>query len=231
MKMTKISGLIPLVAMLTLTGCNDGGNASYEFYTDFNKSADGWIHGFSDFEPTLSEGFEFRFGINSIPLAPEKKGFLLSAQNRSDDLFMFLKTKLTGLNPNKRYSLQAKISFYSNGGAGCVGIGGAPGENVYLKVGHSVEEPKQVGYDLNVDKGGQSDSGRNSRLIGNVAVDGIGCNGTALGKKSVSTDKQQSLTVETDAAGAVWVFVGTDSGFEGLTTLYYETIKLQLTPE
>jgi hypothetical protein len=231
MKLIKISRVMPLVVMLSLTGCNDSRDSSHEFYTDFNKSTDGWMHGFSDFEPTLSEGFEFRFGVNTIPVAPDRKGFLLSAQNRSDDLFMFLKTRLTGLTPNERYSLHANVSFYSNGGAGCVGIGGAPGENVYLKVGHSIAEPRQIGYDLNVDKGGQSDSGRNALFIGNVAVDGIGCSGTALGKKSVSTDNQQPLTVETDATGAVWVFIGTDSGFEGLTTLYYETIKLQLTPE
>jgi hypothetical protein len=31
-----------------------------------------------------------------------------------------------------------------------------------------------------------------------------------------------------DEAGVVWFIAGTDSGFEGLTTLYYDTITVVL---
>ncbi|MDE0699169.1 MAG: hypothetical protein OXH61_00425 [Acidimicrobiaceae bacterium] len=37
------------------------------------------------------------------------------------------------------------------------------------------------------------------------------------------------LTVETDDDGSVWLIVGTDSGFEGLTRLYYDRIAYTLT--
>ena len=39
----------------------------------------------------------------------------------------------------------------------------------------------------------------------------------------------QFLIVETDGDGRVWLIVGTDSGFEGLTRLYYDRISFTLT--
>ncbi|MXY74268.1 MAG: hypothetical protein F4Y83_04980 [Acidimicrobiia bacterium] len=38
------------------------------------------------------------------------------------------------------------------------------------------------------------------------------------------------VTVEADSAGSAWLIVGTDSGFEGLTRLYYDRITYTLTP-
>lgn len=220
-----------LFVVMSLASCGDHTEEVYEFISDFNVGGNDWAHGFSDYDPSFAEGFEFQYGIRSIPGMGDTKGFLLAAQNRSDDLFMFLKTRLTGLEPYRRYSLVAQISFYSNAGSNCVGIGGAPGENVYLKVGYSTDEPIQNGYDLNVDKGGQSDSGRNAMLVGNVAIDGLECTGQKLGRKHVISKSDSPLILDTDDSGSVWIFVGTDSGFEGLTELYYESIKLILKPQ
>ena len=38
------------------------------------------------------------------------------------------------------------------------------------------------------------------------------------------------LTARTDGAGTLWVFVGTDSGFEGATAVYYSRIEIKLEP-
>ena len=37
------------------------------------------------------------------------------------------------------------------------------------------------------------------------------------------------VSVEADDQGRVWLIMGTDSGFEGLTTLYYDRISFTLT--
>ena len=42
------------------------------------------------------------------------------------------------------------------------------------------------------------------------------------------TNEERSFEVTTDADGALWLIVGTDSGFEGLTTLYYGQIAVVL---
>lgn len=38
------------------------------------------------------------------------------------------------------------------------------------------------------------------------------------------------MIVEADTAGNAWLIVGADSGFEGLTRLYYDRITYTLTP-
>ena len=38
----------------------------------------------------------------------------------------------------------------------------------------------------------------------------------------------RDFDVSADSNGVVWFIVGTDSGFEGLTTLYYDTISVVL---
>jgi len=37
-----------------------------------------------------------------------------------------------------------------------------------------------------------------------------------------------SFTVTSDKDGSIWVLVGSDSGFEGATTLYYGAITINL---
>jgi hypothetical protein len=39
---------------------------------------------------------------------------------------------------------------------------------------------------------------------------------------------QQPVTVRSDANGNLWIVVGTDSGFEGTSTLYYNEIEVRL---
>ena len=38
------------------------------------------------------------------------------------------------------------------------------------------------------------------------------------------------VVVEADETGRAWLIVGTDSGFEGLTRLYYDRISFTLAP-
>ncbi|MCH8309538.1 MAG: YbaY family lipoprotein, partial [Chloroflexi bacterium] len=45
------------------------------------------------------------------------------------------------------------------------------------------------------------------------------------------TNAGHPLSVTTDANGGVWLVVGTDSGFEGLTTLYYSRIRYTFVAE
>lgn len=55
-----------------------------------------------------------------------------------------------------------------------MGVGGAPGEGVYLKAGASVDEPvSAVGagqhLELNIDKGHQSQGGSDAGVMGAIA--------------------------------------------------------------
>ena len=52
----------------------------------------------------------------------------------------------------------------------------------------------------------------------------------AFGDRAVGAIRRE-FDVMADESGALWFIVGTDSGFEGLTTLYYDTITVVLEPK
>lgn len=133
--------------------------------------------------------------------------------------------------PTRRPS---RYRFATNAFAGSFGIGGSPAESVFVKVGGAPQEPLSVpspslgeGYmGLNLDKGNQNGGGRQAVQIGNVAkTDGREDDRYAM--KTLS-NTSEPLTVNSDANGELWIFVGTDSGFEGTTTLYYTSINVTL---
>jgi hypothetical protein len=207
---------------------------------DFRNGAQGWEAGFADYPPGAEQSYQLESGIRDLPPGAEPKGagFYIAGNNHSDDLFMFLKRKLgpaEGVQPNITYRLTFKIVVASNAPSGCTGIGGAPGEGVTLKAGGSDTEPQaavQEGtYRLNVDKGQQDSGGPAAEVVDSVA-NGIPCDQAAGNNDryvSLTKEHRSAFAVKSSASGALWLLVGTDSGFEGRTALYYQRIEVQLT--
>jgi hypothetical protein len=203
---------------------------------DFSRGSNGWLAGFTDY--SLQTG-DLRFVAELRPLPDEvdaaRSGFYVQSMNRSDDVFMFLKKALgteDGLAPDQAYRVSLDIRFASNAPSGCVGIGGAPGESVYVKAGAAIDEPVASvdggGYvRLAADKGQQASGGKDAAVIGNVA-NGTPCEGSMHPYATVA--RQASFTVQTDHRGSLWLLVGTDSGFEGLTGLYYQSLTARIVP-
>ena len=155
----------------------------------------------------------------------------MQGHNRSDDLFMYLKRQVDGLQPNTAYDVSVTVDLATNVQAGLVGIGGAPGESVFVKAGASTVEPAASEGDnrhlrMNIDKGNQSRGGADMVVIGDVAHGEV--TGSEHRLKTLD-NAGQPLSVETDGDGRVWLIVGTDSGFEGHTAIYYARIAYTLT--
>jgi hypothetical protein len=140
---------------------------------------------------------------------------------------MFLKKKLTGLQPNTDYTITFDVEVASNAYAG--NTSGSPGETVFLKVGATDIEPKSVidkgKFVMNIDKGNQAESGIDMVTIGDIAVPGSGVY-VKINRTNASTDRP--LEVTSNNKGELWLIVGTDSGYQGVTTLYYTTISIVL---
>ncbi len=230
-----LSRLIPLTvcSLLALTGCDNefklGADADVVSYS-FQHGAQNWTAGFADYPSNDAATYELASGLRNLPTGFQGSGFMLSGHNRSDDLFMFLKRKISGLSPSSKYKAQLKVTFLSNAGVGCMGIGGAPGESVWLKFGYADKEPKQDGFTLNVPKGDQSQDGAQAKVQGDVAVADAKCDGSVYKAKTLK-NSEKTLDITTNADGSVWLFVGTDSGFEGKTTLYYQNIEVRFIPK
>jgi len=206
---------------------------------DFRQGAQGWEAGFAEYSPQM-QGMMLEGEIRPLPpeLGINGTGYYVQAMNHSDDLFMFLKRRLgtdDGLVPGQEYRVILTIVFASNAPSGAVGIGGAPGEAVYLKAGACTVEPEvyldsDTGYYvMNVDKGsGNSGSGTAASVAGNIA------NGLSAEENPryilLERQHEHEYTVNAGPDGELWLLVGTDSGFEGLTAIYYQSIAVSLIP-
>ena len=221
--------------------------AEQVFKFDFRQGLQGWVGGFADFPVGAEEFFELEVGLKPLPAyllrgrrgerggrrAGRSRTLFLSGNNHSDDLFMFIKRPLSGLKPLTRYEVRFNLQIASNAPSGCAGAGGAPGESVYLKVGGSAAEPLAVAengtYRLNVDKGNQSQGGQAAVVLGNIANGLSDCRaGKALYQFKSLNGQGKSLELVTDSNGVLWLIIGTDSGFESTTALYYTRVEVTL---
>lgn len=211
---------------------------------DFRDGAQGWEAGFAEYSPENME-MELEAGIRPLPseLEIEGTGYYLQGMNRSDDLFMFLKRRLginDGVVAGQKYRIKFTIVFASNAPTGAVGIGGPPGEAVFLKAGASATEPEVYldpdtnHYMINVDKGGSGATGEGpaGSMVGHIANGLLAEEIDLQNPPYVSLERQHEhkYTVTASPDGELWLLIGTDSGFEGLTGIYYQSIAVTLEP-
>ena len=80
-------------------------------------------------------------GHRRLPDGLEGSGLYIQGHNRSDNLFMFFKRQVGGLKADAEYTAVLYLDLATNVPEGLVGIGGSPGESVFVKTGASTVEP------------------------------------------------------------------------------------------
>lgn len=195
------------------------------FAFEFDAGQDGWEGGYSDYSGESDFQFAFARSRLPAPLDTNKYGLKLNGMNRSDDMFMFLRRKIEGLEPGAKYNVAFKVRFASREATNSFGIGGSPGTSVFLKAGAVAVKPLDVNGRMNIDKGNQSNPGRDMDTIGHVGV-AEDTKAYALIERS---NAGRSFAFTAAADGTAWVVIGTDSGYEGLTTLYYQRVEAAFT--
>ena len=208
---------------------------SITFSYDFSQGNDGWKGDFADLPVDYNKDiYELQFARELLPLGDANKtnyGLKLKGVNRSDDLFMFLTRKVDNLAPNTAYQVKLDFGMYTSEAGGMVGVGGSPSEAVKVKAGVLNKEPAAVQkddgggmhYRMNIDKGNQSEGGADAKILGDITKPDSGKEGYQR------VNFSYSATVTTNAKGELFLLIGTDSGFEGLTTLYFDDVKLTAT--
>lgn len=196
---------------------------------DFTQEDSGFESVFADYHDDGHnfETFEMAYERTVIP-GTTSQGLRLQGHNRSDDLFMGVVKALTGLKPSATYTITLTFTLYTEAEAGSIGIGGSPADSVYVKAGFVNERPVvSEGEDglwvLNIDKGQQSQGSPEIPVVGTMAKP----EGSEAG--FVAKDFDVTLTVQTDASGNLWLVIGTDSGYEGLTVYYLDDIAFTAT--
>ncbi|MEX2593272.1 MAG: hypothetical protein WD426_10890 [Anditalea sp.] len=229
--------IILMMAGMVAIACQEEGDPApreIELIYDFQENEQEWLGGFSDLPEEGQDIYELE--ISHAPLPPEANSsgnaIRIQGHNRSDDLFMFLKKYVSGLEPSARYRIIYEIELASQYPENSVGIGGSPGGSVFLKAGAATIEPKVevqavAGTNylrMNIDNGNQSQDGTDMYNIGTIGIEG-----EVYQYELISRGNEvRPFEVSTDTGGGLWLIVGTDSGFEGLTVLYYNNIKVKL---
>lgn len=207
----------------------------------FQDDLEGWTGDFAELPVSYDQDlYRLEFGYRDLPeeLGLEgRKALYISSHNASDDIFMFIKGQVgpeDGLKPHTTYQVRFQVDIATNAPRDAVGVGGAPGESVFFKVGASPEEPRPEPdierdyYYMNIDKGGGNQSeGENALLIGHVAKESPEFNYDYEIK--TLDNLYRPLEMTTDEEGRMWLLAGTDSGFEGTTSLYYTRVQVMLT--
>lgn len=234
--------LLPLLGLLSACG-SDNDDIKTDPNTkilqiDFNESIAGWKVGFADYPAGEEVFYELGSGHANLPAAlnTARKGLKVTGNNHSDDLFMFITKKVDGLEPNARYDFHFKVTFGTNAQNNCMGIGGSPGNSVWIKVGATKNEPKAIDDGtgfllLNWDKGNQATGGSDAIIAGDFANHQECSNTDVVStylKKTLITERG-AYTAVADDKGSIWLLMGTDSGFEGTTTIYFMELEVAAT--
>jgi len=191
----------------------------------FDAGTAGFVAGFADYPPADADIYSLTSGHRALPPPLDSQsGLFISGVNRSDDLFMFFKGSVGGLIPGARYAVTASVEIATDVPAGCFGVGGAPGESVWIKVGASDIEPLTVLEDawlrMNIDVGRQSTGGESAQVAGNVA-NSRSCEEPRQWERKSFPAVSLPAPVTASPAGRVWLLFGVDSGFESLTQMYF----------
>ncbi len=199
---------------------------------NFEDGIQGWLVNFADFPVGQEAKFELSYGVERLPpsIAGSSSGLRISGNNHSDDLFMFAYVKVNNLVPDQQYSVSVSMDIASNALENAVGIGGSPGGSVFLKFGALNTEPRVIiddnqYYRTAFDTGSQSQDGEDMKVIGTIGIPGNDSEYTLI-----SRSNQKDIYVMSNSSGEVFVVIGTDSGFEGNTTIYYDNIRVKLQP-
>ena len=226
-----------LLLSLLLAGCSlagqDGETRTFTF--DFSEGPQEWQAGFADYPEGKAEDHELRSDYRTLPapLDTTEGSLFIAGSNLSDDLFMFFKRPVRGLSANTSYRVQFEVTIATNEPHGCAGVGGAPGESVFVKTGAASQEPQAVVsdqgyYRLNIDKGNQSQDSQQVRMLGHIASS-QDCSEENIAYELKTLKSEEPIRVTTDAQGTAWIFVGTESGFEARTRLYYDALSATFT--
>ena len=215
------------VAACDLSSQEEGLNFLAQQY-DFSNSTHGWEGDFADYPVEDSVAYELKFDHSSHPESlGAEKSLVLSGNNLGDNLFMFVKKKITHLKPVTDYTLSFEVEFASDVPKDSVAVGGSPGQTIYLKAGGSGEEPQKIevyGYfRMNIDKGGQSTRGQDMVVLGDIA--------TFYDSSPLTFDKRSnaiSFKAKTNQKGELWVIIATDSTGKGATIVYFKQITILL---
>ncbi|MBO9621586.1 MAG: hypothetical protein J7500_02630 [Sphingomonas sp.] len=194
-----------------------------------------WSWGYGEYSIGQEEAIGFAGSHERLPAPLEYlKGVRLRSDNRSGEVFMYIFRRLDGFKRSTWYRAYFTIRVATNAPIGCGSLEGAPGESVTLKAGATTGQPIMRVRDRRVisdfDKGNHASSGAESVVLGNIAGTQIDCAGPRS-YEIKTLGSASGVPVQTDAEGRLWLYIGTDSAFFGVTDIYILEGSIEFAPQ
>lgn len=210
-----------------------------EIRDTFQNSSRGWNAIFADYTESgdrAEYGMEFSVRNLPAPLDTATRGLYLAGHNRSDDLAMFVTKQLTpthGIRANTMYRIDFDFQIATDAAVDAFGIGGGPGVSVHVKAGAVGTRPRVAlqddgSYRANFDHGQQMADGTSVIKVGDLAKPTGSDDSRYELKKFDNVGKP--VYASSNDRGQIWLLVGTDSGYEGNTRIYFPSVHAVLTP-
>jgi hypothetical protein len=217
------TGRLIIVFLLSLCACSDDGEGIDIFSINYNfqSGAEGWLADFTDYpvneNPEADTIYHWKAELINSPSGTNGAvAYMLSCDNINGDIFMFLKKKIGGLKPNTNYNVVYEIALSSTAQIG---------QGIILKAGASDMEPKKViennYYVLNIDKGSSTLSGENAISFGDI---GGSSSYSSIIKGNAGA--YEPFRTRTNSKGELWLILGTESLYQGITSVYFTNINL-----
>lgn len=225
--------MIAGVMVLALAQCDDKKTGDTLTYTyQFGNGDEEWQSFFSDYPKGEEEFYELNFQRAPLPdpLDNNTYALKLSGNNHSDDLLSVIYRKFSGLEPNTKYRVTFDVDMASITPSNSVGVGGSP--DLSFGAGGMATPPSnsvddQNHYRPNFESALQS--GESNDVLTVLGKIGVKENNTQWAMIN-RNNRKHPITLETNNAGELWLMMGTDSGFEATTTLYFKKIIIRLMP-
>lgn len=215
-----------VIAMAGLS-CEEDDQKEVVIEQDFNTGKNGWEAVFAEYPPNQTD-YELQSGIKTLPqpLDQTRSGYMLSGNNHSDALQMFLVKKLDGLDSKSTYQVEVEVELASKYPDGSVGIGGSPSNAVHVIAhvcggGYELVDGDQGNVEVELNK---ETYGYTQVELGDVAIPANHTEYEIISRRSTGPQ-----TVKPNNKGEIWLLIGTWSGFEGTTTLYYTNFRITFT--
>ncbi|HEX2396012.1 MAG TPA: hypothetical protein VHI78_11755 [Bacteroidales bacterium] len=225
--------VIGLVSMfIVITGCNEPDEVDFfrEISYNFNNNIQGWQVMFSDYPVGEEEFYELESGFVKLPLPLDTtlNAVMISGNNHSDDLFSYMYVPLTGLAPHTTYQATFIVHLASNVATNSVGIGGSP--DLTVGVGALDTVPANIIDESNYYRPNfevRLQSGESNNIMQAVGTLGV-TDTTTVYTPITRNNLSQPMPVTSNGDGMLYLLVGWDSGFEGITKIYIKTVIVRL---
>jgi hypothetical protein len=191
--------------------------------SDYESGYQDWVCDFADYDDSLR--MELKHDWAAMPgITPAQNGVTMSGQNFTDDLFFFMKKKITGLQPNMLYTIEFAVDIVTN-----IPYDACSGSDLMLKAGAMLAEPEKTLisgiYKMNIKKSNQWQPGPDMDTLGRTIHSAAGSFAYHL---ITLTNGAHPFCLSTDAAGTIWLAIGAESGFEAYAEFNVAKISVRL---